>query len=258
MRTILLILITGICISCTSQDSSQKASPETGNSSDASAISKEYLFGAWEAQETTDSGTVVTHMMTFTDKYFSEAIYVNEPANFISTSGGSWNLMGSDISLNYEYFSNDTSQVGESAKITVNIKGAEMEAADLTWKKVDAGSPGDLQGAWLITGRKREGEISRRTPGERKTMKILSGTRFQWIAYHTGTGRFSGTGGGTYTTVEGKYTENIEFFSRDNSRVGASLEFEYALDSGEWHHSGLSSKGSPIYEIWTPRSMLEE
>ena len=78
--------------------------------------------------------------------------------------------------------------------------------------------------------RKRDGEIVKRdTSGPRKTMKILSGTRFQWIAYNTETKAFMGTGGGTYTTLDGKYTENIGFFSRDDSRVGASLQFDYEL-----------------------------
>jgi hypothetical protein len=88
-------------------------------------------------------------------------------------------------------------------------------------------------------------------------MKILSGTRFQWIAYNIETKEFFGTGGGTYTTVDGKYTENIAFFSRDNSRVGASLQFDFTLENGEWHHKGLSSKGDPIHEIWTRRENLE-
>jgi hypothetical protein len=96
------------------------------------------------------------------------------------------------------------------------------------------------------------------TPGVRKTMKILSGTRFQWIAYNTETKEFLGTGGGTYTSVDGKYVENIEFFSRDNSRVGASLSFDFSLDDGRWAHKGLSSKGDPIHEIWTRREKLEK
>ena len=84
-------------------------------------------------------------------------------------------------------------------------------------------------------------------------MKILSGSRFQWIAYNTETKEFMGTGGGTYTTTNGEYTENIEFFSRDVSRVGASLSFDYRLVDGKWNHSGLSSKGDPIHEIWSVR-----
>ena len=112
-----------------------------------------------------------------------------------------------------------------------------------------------MAGAWLISGRMRNGELQKRDtnrPG--KTMKILSGSRFQWIAYNTETKEFMGTGGGTYTTIDGKYTENIEFFSRDDNRVGASLQFDYELRDGDWHHSGLSSKGKPIYEVWSLRN----
>ncbi len=87
----------------------------------------------------------------------------------------------------------------------------------------------------------------------RKTMKILSGTRFQWIAYNVETKEFMGTGGGTYTTTNGKYTENIDFFSRDNSRVGASLEFDFEIKGNDWHHKGFSSKGDPMHEIWSLR-----
>jgi hypothetical protein len=88
------------------------------------------------------------------------------------------------------------------------------------------------------------------TRGPRKTIKVLSGTRFQWAAINTETKQFFGGGGGTYTTANGKYTEKIEFFSRDNNRVGARLTFDFALKPDGWHHAGLSSKGEPIYEIW--------
>ena len=84
-------------------------------------------------------------------------------------------------------------------------------------------------------------------------MKILSGTRFQWIAYNTETGAFPGTGGCTYTTIDNQYTENIDFFSRDNSRVGASLSFDYEFIDGIWNHSGLNSRGEPFFEFWNPR-----
>jgi len=77
--------------------------------------------------------------------------------------------------------------------------------------------------------------------------------RFQWIAYHTETFKFSGTGGGSYTSKDGIYTENIEFFSRDNARVGASLKFGYEINGNDWHHTGKNSKGEPMYEIWQKR-----
>ena len=62
-----------------------------------------------------------------------------------------------------------------------------------------------------------------------------------------------GTGGGTYSTVNGKYKENIEFFSRDDSKSGLKLEFDYEIIDGDWNHKGFSSKGDPLHEIWEKR-----
>ncbi|MEM1136632.1 MAG: hypothetical protein AAGI07_12415 [Bacteroidota bacterium] len=89
-------------------------------------------------------------------------------------------------------------------------------------------------------------------------MKILTPTHFQWIAYNTATGQFFGTGGGTYTAENGTYTENIKFFSRDKSRVGASLTFSFDVQGNDWHHKGKSSKGDPMYEIWSVRKIQSE
>ena len=105
-----------------------------------------------------------------------------------------------------------------------------------------------------MSSRFRNGVMQEReTNRPRKTMKILSGTRFQWIAYDTSKKTFIASGGGTYTTKNGVYTENIEFFSRDMSRVGMKLEFEYSLKDGNWNHKGFSSRGKSINEIWTKR-----
>ena len=60
-------------------------------------------------------------------------------------------------------------------------------------------------------------------------MKILFGTRFQWIAYSSETRAFLATDTGTFSTVDGKYNEHIEFFSRDGSLSGTTLEFDYEL-----------------------------
>tara|TARA_R110000764_G_scaffold4148_5_gene17288 strand:+ start:589 stop:834 length:246 start_codon:yes stop_codon:yes gene_type:complete len=76
---------------------------------------------------------------------------------------------------------------------------------------------------------------------------------FQWIAYDTESFKFSGTGGGSYSSLNEIYKEQIEFFSKDNSRVGAELEFNYKLKGNDWHHTGKNSKGEPMYEIWSKR-----
>ena len=85
-------------------------------------------------------------------------------------------------------------------------------------------------------------------------MKILVDGYFQWIAFNTNTFSFMGTGGGSYTAENGIYMENIDYFSRDNKKVGISLNFSYLLKGQDWHHKGFSSKGDPLHEIWTFRN----
>ncbi len=213
------------------------------------------MHGAWTTEESNDEGIQVEHTLTFTKGFFSEAIFEKANGKFVGTNGGSYTLNGETIDFLYEFSTQNPELVGETTAKSYNIKNGILEFGGMTWVRIDDGTPGELFGAWLISGRKRDGEIVKRdTSGPRKTMKILSGTRFQWIAYNTETKEFMGTGGGTYTTIDGKYTENIGFFSRDDSRVGASLQFNYELIDGDWHHSGLSSKGKPIYEVWSKRT----
>lgn len=105
-----------------------------------------------------------------------------------------------------------------------------------------------------MSGRKQNDILTQRdTSGLLKTMKILSGTSFQGITYNTETKEFLGTVGGRYETIDGTYTENRGFLSRDVTRVGSSIKFNFEMKDGNWHRSGLSSKGGPIYEIWSLR-----
>lgn len=97
----------------------------------------------------------------------------------------------------------------------------------------------------------REGEMQAMRQGPRKTIKMITGTRFQWAAFNPDTKQFSGTGGGTAEMKDGKYIEHIEFFSRNADRIGATLSFDYKVDGDKWGHSGKSSAGNPIREIWT-------
>ena len=217
----------------------------------------EALQGSWTSSETNDAGEKIRITTIVMDGYLAETFYNEKSGSFVKTFGGSWTVDGNTFHLTREFSSSDSSSVGKTTELIFDLKGDTItfKGSDKIWTRIDAGQDGDLNGAWLISGRKRDGKMVRRTPGDRKTMKILSSSRFQWIAYNTDTGEFFGTGGGTYTANDGSYTENIGFFSRDNSRVGASLSFEYEVIENEWHHRGLSSKGTPIYEIWSPRIM---
>jgi hypothetical protein len=213
------------------------------------------MLGAWQS----GSDDKLTVWIS-AEKYFSAAVYSRKDNTFLGTCGGTWRIEGDELVEVHEFNTLETDQVGKELRSKLSLDGNKLtvgtDAKKEVWTRVDDNTPGKLAGAWLITGRVQDGEVRNRTPGARKTMKILSGTRFQWIAYNSETKEFFGTGGGTYTTKNGKYTETIAFFSRDAARVGASLEFDYSIEEGRWHHKGFSSKGDPMHEVWTTREML--
>ncbi|HEX5655202.1 MAG TPA: hypothetical protein VFX58_19150 [Chitinophagaceae bacterium] len=203
--------------------------------------------GAW--QNGNDAGETICMM----DGYFSYVKFDGKNKIFYQTWGGPYATEGNNLKIKIEFDSKEKTRVGKEVLLTVKHSGnllIEGLGETKTMKQVDEGK-GELAGCWRITARK-QGETMNEMPlRARRTLKLLTGTRFQWMAINIETGEFSGTGGGTYTFKNGKYTENIEFFSRDSSRVGASLSFDGKVENGNWHHSGLSSRGEPIYEIWS-------
>ncbi len=217
-------------------------------------LTAQSLLGSWQNTTTNNEGKEITTIAVFTENFHVFTSYYSYSGDFIGTNGGSWNMKKEQLVTVTEFNSTNPELVGKTNKKDIKITKNKLVFDAQEFQRIDNGTPGKLQGAWLMSGRKRNGQIQNRdTSRPRKTMKILSGTRFQWIAYNTETKQFIGTGGGTYTTINGKYTENIEFFSRDNSRVGMSLQFNFELIDSNWHHSGKSSKGNPIYEIWSLR-----
>ncbi|WP_420583283.1 membrane or secreted protein [Reichenbachiella sp.] len=213
-------------------------------------------IGAWEALTTTETGVQHRNIVIFADYYQVLSVYEVESGKFVHTNGGTWKLDGNVMTEKVEFHTDNAEKVGTQSVFEVKLTDNTIQVvgSDVKFKRIDDSSPGALQGAWLMSGRVRDGKMLQRdTTRSRKTMKILSGTRFQWIAYDTETKEFKGTGGGTYSTEGGVYTENIEFFSRDDSKTGLSLKFDYELIDGNWHHKGLSSKGNPIHEIWSVR-----
>ena len=212
--------------------------------------------GAWISSAGNEQTTYI-----FAGKYFAATRYSVADKKFTGTWGGSYKIEKGRLILNQEFNTMEPERIGVEtvleSKLSKNKWSMGVEGGPLTeFKRVDDGKPGALSGAWLITGRMVNGKATQNTPGVRRTMKILSGTRFQWIAYNVETKEFFGTGGGTYTTADSKYTESIEFFSRDNSRVGSSLNFDFSIEEGRWRHKGMSSKGEPIDEYWSKREKL--
>ncbi|SOE19869.1 hypothetical protein SAMN06298216_0370 [Spirosomataceae bacterium TFI 002] len=185
-----------------------------------------------------------THRIILTDNYLVETIFQSNPATFVLTRGGFVEKKGKFFNVKLEFNSNF--EMDEKKDLALKMSK--------DWKKVSLADQ-EMENNWLFSGRVVNGKESTRRgeDSSRKTLKILFDGYFLWIAYDVADMKFSGSGGGLYTARNGKYIETIQYFSKDNSRVGAVLSFDYELINNEWHHTGLSSKGDPIHEIWAKR-----
>src|SRR5699024_3056704 len=167
------------------------------------------------------------------------------------TYGGTYQLEDKKLQIKTEFDDLNPAQIGKEIieKIEFSQDGFTDEKG-IKWKKQQE-NPQELDGLWKISGREKDKEfIPIDHSGSRKTIKLLKDGYFQWIAIEPDEKQFFGTGGGKYSFKDGKYTESILFFSKDNSRVGAELNFSGEIKNGDWHHTGKSSKGDPIHEIW--------
>jgi hypothetical protein len=213
------------------------------------SLNRGIINGAWQTQEGT-----IEQVLLLSDGYFMHTIFDQVNKEFIQSRGGTYQLSGSDLIATVEFNTVDKDQIWQKINYSFMIKkdklNSDLSGKKAVWNLLDK-VQGNLSGTWRMSGRMQDGKITYSQPRARKTLKVLTGSRFQWAAINAETKEFFGTGGGSYTFEKGKYTEKIEFFSRDNSRVGASLSFDGKLVDGNWHHSGLSSTGNPIYEVWS-------
>lgn len=213
----------------------------------AALFAQSNINGAWEYKDAFNQSVLI-----FQDGYFTETNYNSD--RFVKSWGGPYRIERNQITIKVEFNSADSLLVGSQAILVYSMKNGKLliqkGSEFFHYTQVDNGKA-PLAGVWKISGREQDGKMtSIHNKGARKTLKILTGKRFQWFAINPETKQFSGTGGGIYSFIDGKYTENIQFFSRDNSRVGAKLSFDGKIENGQWHHSGLSSKGDKINEIW--------
>ena len=211
--------------------------------------------GAWKLGKGDE-----TVMLLVAENYFMQTTYT--PTRFVSTRGGVWKQDGNKVTITIEFDSADSTNVGKSN--TAELASGNNQLAVIrpgeqqVFTRVDEVSEQTpMASLWRITARANEaGVVTPMQRGTRKTLKLLTGSRFQWAAINPQTKQFSGTGGGTYTLANGgpanrKYTETIDFFSRDNSRVGKTLTFDNKLNDNDWLHTGLSSTGGKVSEVWS-------
>lgn len=191
----------------------------------------------------------INSLFLISKNYLSIITYKDN--TYLGTLGGPITNNGNEIGLTLEYHDQYPDSVGLKKIIPVQLDNEKNLKIDGLKVLKTNQKQQDLDGLWRITGRQSGDKMNTIPKRDRKTIKLLVDGYFQWIAINPAEKGFYGTGGGKYLFENGKYSENIVFFSRDNSRVGNILNFEGAIKDNQWHHQGKSSKGDPIYEIWS-------
>ncbi|WP_020602331.1 hypothetical protein [Spirosoma spitsbergense] len=167
------------------------------------------LAGTWRSQ---DAGR--TTLITIADGYLMQTTY--EPSRFIATKGGPYKQETGQLRITAEFDTADSSRVGQSDAYRFTLRNDLLTLTTPSGNQIFSRiieSSTALTGLWRITA--RTGQGGQRTPmpkGARKTIKLLTGSRFQWVALNPETKQFFGTGGGTYTLAGTDYTESIDFF----------------------------------------------
>ncbi len=209
------------------------------------------ILGAWQLRGAGDPGEVATLLIT--PSYLSIAVYNEQDHNFLRSYGGAYRIQNDQLLLHLEFDSKDTSLIGSDLPFNTKVTATSLaltKEARVIWARL-SNATDFLAGCWRISSKiGKDGTMTKMPEGSRKTLKLIAGNRFQWIAINPVTKQFSGTGGGTYTLIDGKYTEKIDFFSRDKTRVGSALAFEAKVNGNQWEHQGKSSTGNPVHEIW--------
>ncbi len=222
-----------------------------------SAKLKEGLVGAWGYSANGDRT-----VMIYAGNVFSVASYDVGAKKFNGAYGGTWRVEGDKLWRKIEWDSIDSAQVGREISSDIHMQSdiLSLSGSSERWSRLDDGGPGALSGVWVITGNFINDKATKRSSPfyPRRTMKILSGKYFHWVAYNVASRQFLNAGGGTYTTVDGKYTENIGFFTKTAESIGKTLVFDYSFVDGDWRHRGQKSTGGAMDECWSKRETLEK
>lgn len=216
------------------------------------------LNGAWRLIERNDKSIENEIIKLYSNSYFTYASYEKDSGEFLEAKGGTYALTNLSYKEHLEIDSNEPANSGTTIDYSITLNDKRMTVTNLTcgeievWQKFDEGDNYEMAFCWRIHMKKDKGDADWRTIKyvPRKTLKMITNSRYQVLALNSETGKFVGSSGGTWSGKGDTYIENIEFFSKDQSNVGRSLEFRRIFQDGLWLHTGTTTKGESMEEKW--------
>lgn len=216
------------------------------------------LNGAWRLVKQNDQPVKHEAIKLYSNSYFTYSEYDKETGQFIRAKGGPYTLNDLSYKEHFEIDSDDPLYSGTTTEYVVSLSDSEMMLTNLNtgdqekWQKFDDADNYQMAFCWRIHKKKDKANDDWRTIAyaPRKTLKLLTNNRYQVLALNSKTGQFVGSSGGTWSSDEDTYTENIEFFSKDQSNVGKSLTFQKTFEDALWLHTGKTTKEDLMMEKW--------
>lgn len=110
----------------------------------------------------------------------------------------------------------------------------------------------DITGTWKLEAYRHDISSNSFTtrPDNFPEIKFITGKSFCWVSYYSGTGKISGSAGGTYTLEGDTYTENIEYGLNMDAYLGTKSVFTVRIEGDVMFITGSLSSGQRIEQIW--------
>ena len=224
------------------------------------------IRGAWalvEKDNISSEELSIQMVKILSNGHFMFAFFNAETQQFFSAGGGTYTYEDGKYTEKIDFHTIDPNLAGREITFDARLEDGKWYHTGLinggqlneVYARLDDGSGTDLVGTWLQEyDVAPNGKRSRLKKHHRK-LKILSGTRFQWVEYNGKKRKFVACGGGTYSYEKETYTENIEFFSLDSTVVGSEVAFTCLQDGNEWIHRERTARGDGVQlnvdEIWS-------
>lgn len=222
------------------------------------ASSSQTLNGAWQLIEKDQKPVSHEVIKLYSNSYFTYAAYKKDSGEFLEAGGGRFMYEFFNYREHYEIDSTNPERSGTTTNYKAVLENNILRITNLKtgvverWKKIDEADNFEMTTCWRIHEKQDEGDADWRRIeyGPRKTLKMLTNNRYQVLALNSETGKFVGSSGGTWSNSGSTYTENVQFFSKDQSNVGKSLAFQRKYEDGLWYHTGRDTKGKVLMEKW--------